>query len=114
MNVQEFDALLTKAAGVVGAMASLVFLKGPWSERIVMAVSGSVVSYYAAPWMAAKTSLPEGLSGFLLGLFGMALCAKAWETLHSLPIAEAWTAILDGIRERLGGGGGRGGGGGWR
>lgn len=106
MTTSEFDALLTKAAGVAGAMASLAFLRGPWSERIAMAIGGATVSYYAAPWMAGKTALPEGLSGFLLGLFGMALCAKAWETLHSLPIAEAWTAILDGIRSRLGSGGG--------
>ena len=105
MTMFEVDAWLTKLAGVVGACASLAFMRGPWSERILMAVGGAIVSYYAAPWLASRAGLPEGLSGFLLGLFGMAICAKVWEVLHQLPIAEMWTSVLDGIRTRLGGGG---------
>jgi hypothetical protein len=105
MTMLELDAWLTKLAGVLGACASLAFLRGAWSERILMAIGGAIVSYYASPWMSARTGLPEGLSGFLLGLFGMAVCAKVWEVLHQLPIAEMWTALLDGIRNRIGGGG---------
>ena len=105
MTTSEFDAWLTKLAGVVGACASLAFLKGPWSERVIMAVGGAVVSYYAAPWMAAKTSLPEGLSGFLLGLFGMAVCARVWDTIQLLPISDVWASILDVFKRRVGGAG---------
>lgn len=100
---ESVDAWLAKLAGVAGAAASLAFLKGSWSERITMAVGGSIVSYYAAPWMAATTGLPAGLSGFLLGLFGMACCAKVWEAIQATPISEAWTALIDAARRRLGG-----------
>lgn len=105
MTMFEIDAWLTKLAGVLGACASLFFMRVPWTERIVMAVGGAIVSYYASPWMSARTGLPEGLSGFLLGLFGMTVCAKAWEVLHQTPIAEMWTSVLDGIRNRISGGG---------
>ena len=90
----DIDAALTKLAGAVGACASLAFLKGTWPERVAMAIGGSVVSYYATPWAAAKAGLPEGLSGFLLGLFGMTVCAKAWEAIQATPIAEVWSAAL--------------------
>lgn len=100
----DFDLLATKLAGIVGAiLASLAFIKGTWPERIAMAVGGSIVSLYATPWMAAKTGLPDGLSGFLLGLFGMAICAKVWETIQQVPIAEAWKALLAAMQKRLGG-----------
>lgn len=99
----EIDAWLTKLAGVAGAMASLVWIRGPWPERVMMAVGGALVSYYASPWAAARTNMPEGLSGFLLGLFGMAVCAKVWEVVQSLPIAEVWQALIDALKRRLGG-----------
>jgi len=105
MTGAEFDMWLTKAAGVAGSFASLAFMKGPWSERVVMAIGGTVVSLYAAPWMAQRTGLPEGLSGFLLGLFGMALCSKVWETIQVTPIADVWKTAIDALRKRLGLGG---------
>lgn len=98
------DAWLAKLAGVAGALASLAFLKGSWPERFAMAIGGTVVSLYAAPWMASKTGLPDGLCGFLLGLFGMAICAKVWEAIQATPISEAWSALIDAARRRLGGG----------
>lgn len=101
---ETFDAWLAKLAGVAGAAASLAFLKGSWSERLTMALGGSIVSYYASPWMAGVTGLPAGLCGFLLGLFGMAVCAKVWEAIQATPISEAWTALIDAARRRLGGG----------
>lgn len=100
---ETFDAWLAKFAGVLGAAASLAFLKGSWSERLTMALGGSVVSYYAAPWMASVTGLPAGLSGFLLGLFGMACCAKVWEAIQATPISEAWSALIEAAKRRLGG-----------
>ncbi len=100
---EAIDALMAKGAGVLGACASLAFLRGSWPERIAMAIGGSVVSYYAAPWMAGTTGLPQGLAGFLLGLFGMAVCGKVWEAIQAAPLGEAWTAVLEAARKRLGG-----------
>lgn len=99
----DFDATVTKLAGVAGALASLAFIKGSWPERIAMAVGGAILSLYATPWMVSRTDLPDGLSGFLLGLFGMAVCAKVWDVIQQTPIAEAWAALIDAAKKRLGG-----------
>lgn len=88
----DIDTALTKLAGVAGACFSLAFLKGTWPERMVMAVGGSLLSYYATPAAALRSGLPDGLTGFLLGLFGMAICAKFWEMIQATPIAELWQA----------------------
>jgi hypothetical protein len=101
MNLPEFDIMITKLAGVAGAFMSLTFIKGSWSERIVMAAGGAVVSLYATPWVALRTGLPEGLTGFLLGLFGMAICAKVWEVIQSTPIADLWKSATDAISKKL-------------
>ena len=91
----DIDAALTKLAGVVGACISLKFINGTWPERVIMAIGGSAVSYYASPYAAQKAGLPEGLSGFLIGVFGMAICAKLWEGIQATPIAEIWQAGIN-------------------
>ncbi len=103
MNTLNLDVTATKLAGVAGALASLAFVKGTWPERITMAVGGAIVSLYGTAWMASRTGLPEGLSGFLLGLFGMAVCAKVWELIQSAPLALAWQALIEAAKKRLGG-----------
>ena len=103
MVVEGIDALLAKGAGVAGAALSLRFVAGTWPERLTMAVGGAVVSYYAAPWVSVHIGLPEGLTGFLLGLFGMAVISKVWEAIQQTPIAEAWSALIAAAKKRLGG-----------
>lgn len=95
------DLYLTKLAGVAGAFMSLTFVKGSWPERITMAAGGAIVSLYATPLVAVKTGLPEGLSGFLLGLFGMAICAKVWEVIQATPVAELWKSFTDAVTRKL-------------
>lgn len=96
------DVYATKLAGFAGAFISLKFIQGSWPERIVMAVGGSFFSFYASPWASIKTGLPEGLSGFLLGLFGMAICAKMWEGIQAMPIAEFWNAAIERFKRFMG------------
>ena len=96
------DVLATKFAGFAGAFLSLKFIQGSWPERIVMAFGGSVISFYGAPWASLKTGLPEGLCGFLLGLFGMAICAKVWEMIQATPIVELWAALIEAVKRKLG------------
>lgn len=97
----QFDVLLTKLAGIGGALVSLRFIQGTWPERITMAIGGSLVSLYSTPWAAFKTGLPEGLCGFLLGLFGMAVCAKLWEAIQLTPIAEMWKGAIEWASSRF-------------
>lgn len=103
MTTDAFDAIMTKLAGVAGALVSLKFINGTWPERLVMAFGGSVLSVYATPWASMKTGLPEGLCGFLFGLFGMAICAKLWESIQLAPVADFWNEIRDFVKRKLGG-----------
>lgn len=68
-------------AGLAGSLVSLRFVQGTFSERIAMAVGGCALSYYgstpAAVWIGVHDA--EGLVGFLIGLFGMAIMAKLYE-----------------------------------
>lgn len=94
------DALAAKLAGLAGAIVSMNFLQGTWPARISMALSGALISYFAAPHVATKTSIPEGLAGFLLGMFGMAIASRAWEWIQTAPIGAIWQAALDWITKR--------------
>lgn len=86
-------------AGVCGALVSLRFVQGTAVERACMGVGGAALSYYAttpaAQWANAGDA--EGLVGFLIGLFGMAIMSKVYEVIllaDAKQIAsDAWTAI---------------------
>lgn len=74
------------AAGVAGALTSTRFLKGTWPEKLTMAAGGAAFSYFAATPLSTWLNTPrnEGLVGYLVGLFGMALVAKAYEVIQML------------------------------
>jgi hypothetical protein len=73
-------------AGVAGALTSTRFLKGTWPEKLTMAAGGAAFSYFAATPLSAWLDTPrnEGLVGYLVGLFGMALVAKAYEVIQAM------------------------------
>jgi hypothetical protein len=97
-----FDAWAAKLAGVAGAVVSMRFLQGTWPERVFMALSGAVLSYFATPFLSARIGLPEGLTGFLLGLFGMAITSRAWEWVQTTPVGALWQIALDWLQRRSG------------
>lgn len=92
-------------AGIFGAFVSLRFVTGSLLERFVMALGGAVMSYYATPpaarWLGMEQA--EGLVGFLIGLFGMAIVAKVHETIQVLPAAQIAVQAVEALRRRLGG-----------
>ena len=98
MNIQDFDALAAKFAGVLGAAVSMRYLQGSWMARISMAASGSLGAYYAAPYLSGVLGIPEGLMGFLVGMFGMAIVSRAWEAVQAVPIPALWQAVIDRVR----------------
>lgn len=63
-----------------------------------MAASGSMVAYYAAPYLSLLLGIPEGLAGFLTGMFGMAIVSRGWEAVQAVPIAALWQAVIDRVR----------------
>jgi hypothetical protein len=76
---EEIQGIATKCAGVAGALVSMRFLSGSIVSRLVMAAGGAIFSFFGTDFVAGKLSLPEGLAGFLLGLFGMSILSRAWE-----------------------------------
>ena len=97
-----FDAMAAKLAGVAGALVSLKFLNGTWPERISTAILGAISSYYAAPWVSTMTGLPLGLTGFLCGLFGMAIMSRAWEWVQTTPIGALWQLAIEWLQRITG------------
>lgn len=83
------------AAGLFGSVVSLKFVQGTILERALMCVGGAALSYYASTPVVAWVGLPniEGLVGFMIGLFGMAVVAKGYEVLQML---DAKTIAADG------------------
>ncbi|WP_312993411.1 hypothetical protein [Achromobacter animicus] len=98
MNIQDFDAFAAKFAGVLGAAVSMRYLQGSWPARLSMAISGSLVAYYTAPYLSLMLGIPEGLAGFLTGMFGMAIVSRAWEAVQSAPVGALWQAVIDRVR----------------
>jgi hypothetical protein len=82
-NWDDFEILASRLAGALGALVSMRFLNGTILERSLMAVGGAAFSFYASAWTAQKLSIPEGLCGFLLGLFGMSILSRLWEWLQT-------------------------------
>lgn len=88
------------AAGTAGALVSMRFISGTWFEKVTMALGGSALSFFGTPplfsWLAINNS--EGLLGFLVGLFGMALVSKVYEIIwliDSNKIAkDLWSAVV--------------------
>ena len=102
MDNINLDAIAGKAAGLAGAVVSMHFLQGTWPARISLAISGALFSYFAAPYLSQRTGLPEGLAGFLLGLFGMAVVSRVWEWVQTTPVAAFWSIVLDWMKKRGG------------
>lgn len=100
INIHDFDSAAARGAGVLGALVGMRYLNGTWPEKISMAISGAIAAYYASPYASQLTGAPEGLVGFLMGMFGMAIVSKAWETIQAFPIGMLWQAVIDRVRGR--------------
>lgn len=106
MQTPDIDPSFSKyLAGVLGAAFSMKFIQGSLTERLFMACGGSALSYWATTPVAEWVGMPraEGLVGFLIGLFGMAIIAKVHEAISGVDgqkmLADAWEAVT----KRLGG-----------
>jgi hypothetical protein len=98
------DELRNAAPGIAGSLLALMFLRRPLFVLAGMFVGGSLLSYYGANWLAEWLSIERhtGLAGFVLGLFGMAVVAKVYDTIDALAPTEVAKAVIEAIRKRLG------------
>lgn len=89
----DIDILATKLSGVIGAVVSMRFLNGSLKEKLSSALAGAVTSYYSAAWVAIRLGMPESLAGFLIGLFGMAVCSRIWVWVQSTSLADVISMV---------------------
>ena len=86
-------------AGGAGAFVSLRFVQGKWYEKVIMVVGGTLLSVFAAGPTARYLHMTdaEGLCGFVIGLFGMAVVAKVYETIQAVETQKFLDRLLDWI-----------------
>ncbi len=84
-------------SGVIGALVSLNFVRGTWYAKCLMALGGSCLSYFGAcpvtKWLDIANI--EGLVGFIIGLFGMAVVSKIYELIQVIDAKQAVGLLLD-------------------
>lgn len=80
--------------GVIGSAVALRWVIGTHLQRFIGLLGGAAISYYAAPYMSEVSSLDIGLTKFMLGLFGMSVVAKVFESLESLRSSELVERVL--------------------
>lgn len=69
------------AAGPVGSAIALLWLPGTLVRRVAMFFAGCGMShYFAAPVAAWLPYLPIGTAGFLVGLLGVVVTQKLFDT----------------------------------
>ena len=86
--------------GIFGsAVAMLFYREESWPRRIGMFLGGAVFARYGGPTASSMTGLDLSFSGLLVGLFGMAIIASAFETWRG----QHFGAVLsEWIRAKLG------------
>ena len=83
------------APGVVGALVALRWMPGTPLQRLSSFVGGSAASYYGTDHLAHLIDVSPGLTGFLLGLFGMAVASKVFEAIDGLRVGRRVEKLLD-------------------
>lgn len=80
-------------AGLIGSVLSMSFVDGmsKW-QRAVAVISGGIMSHYLAPLIASlfQESDYQETIGFLIGLFGMSICAAIFRAIQS---SDIWGLI---------------------
>ena len=84
-------------AGMVGAFVSLRFIDGTKTEKGIMAIGGSAMSYFGTSPTADYLHMAngEGLVGFMIGLFGMAVVSKVYEVIQVIDAPSVAKRFLD-------------------
>lgn len=91
-------------AGLAGSVVSLKFVQGTYIERSLMCLGGASLSFYATTPAVYWVGLPniEGLVGFMIGLFGMAIVAKFYEVVQLLDAKEISQQAWDWLKRKWG------------
>lgn len=99
------DLSITKlVSGVAGSIVSLKFVQGTWIERALMCVGGASLSFYGTTPVYSWVQLTdaEGLIGFMIGLFGMAIVAKCYEVVQLIDAKQLSTDLWEWVKRKWG------------
>lgn len=80
-------------AGFLGSVLSMSFVDGMGrKQRTLAVISGMIMAHYIAPLMAAlfKEEDYQETIGFLVGLFGMSICAAIFRAIQN---SDIWGLI---------------------
>lgn len=80
--------------GAIGAVVALRWIAGSPLQRMASVIGGTASSYYGGQHVAAGLGVNQGLAGFLVGLFGMAVANKIFEALAALDIGQRLERLL--------------------
>jgi len=83
------------APGIVGALVALRWMPGTPFQRVSAFIGGSAASYYGTDHLVHALDLSSGFTGFLLGLFGMAVASKVFEAIDGLRVGRRLEKLLD-------------------
>lgn len=83
-------------SGIAGSVVSLRFVQGTWVEKLLMTFGGAFLSYFGTSPAAYYVGLEksEGLVGFLIGLFGMAIASKIYELIQNVNAIETAQMVV--------------------
>jgi hypothetical protein len=83
------------APGVAGSAIALFFMRRPPWSLVGIFIGGCLLAFFGTKWVSVWAGMEsaDGLVGFLLGLFGMALIAKIHDTIEAISPTELWDAI---------------------
>jgi len=95
-SVQDIS-IVKLIAGAAGAFVSLRFIQGTKTEKGIMAIGGSAMSYFGTTPTTDYLHMAsaEGLIGFLIGLFGMAIVSKLYEVIQVIDAPAVAKRFLD-------------------
>lgn len=90
------ESLAKHIPGAIGAGSALLWAKAKtgWKRLIGYFVAGTFASLYGAPVLAKSMSLDQGFAGYLVGVFSIALIAKAFETIDGIKASAVVARIL--------------------
>lgn len=95
--------ILKMVAGIAGALVSLRWIEGvSLFQKCLMVLGGGVLSYVATDTAVEYLKMPNasGFLAFLIGLFGMSVMNKAFETLAALNASDIAATINKRLRGR--------------
>lgn len=98
MDFKDLPELGRLIPGALGSLFSMFMTKDSYPRKISTFFGGVAASYYGTPYGVKVTGFDTGLTGFLLGFFGMAIIQsflEGWQKFDlSIVIRDTFRQIL--------------------